>query len=66
MDYSLCTVPLGFKLTFQSCIVKNSHTVSFILVSPKWMPIMFEPEGQKVLIFTCILEHQFSNLNQGI
>ena len=44
----------GFKLTFQSCIVKNTYKISLALVWPICTHTIVGPEEQKVLKF-CML-----------
>ena len=55
---------LGFELTFQSCIVKNSYKISLVLVLPECPP-WFSLRVRKCrnFVYYRLLENAFSNLN---
>ena len=61
----------GFKLTFQSCIVKKSCKISLVLVSPECAPWLGLRDRKSLNVhwsFACyrLLENAFSNVHKGI
>ena len=55
-----------FKLTFQSCIVKNTCKASLVLVSPKCAPWLdLRDRNFEILYAICyrLLDNAFSNVN---